>query len=70
MLLRGINSDVMKQILEYIYIGQVDVNRDNVYDLFVAADYLSVVCLRKVCCDFLKETLDVETCIGYMRFAR
>jgi kelch-like protein 10 len=48
----------------------VDINRDNVYDLLVASDYLSVLCLLEVCCDFLKDTLDVQTCIGDMRLAR
>jgi hypothetical protein len=60
----------MTQILDYAYTGQVDVNRHNVYDLFVASDYLSVLCLREVCSDFLKDTMDVQTCIGDMRFAR
>jgi hypothetical protein len=40
------------------------------YDLFVASDYLFVLCLREACCNFLKETLDVKTCIGDMLFAR
>jgi hypothetical protein len=60
----------MTQILDYAYTGQVDINRRNVYDLFVASDYLSFLCLREVCCHFLKETLDVETCVGDMLFAR
>jgi kelch-like protein 2/3 len=70
MLLRGINSQVLTQILDYVYTGQVDINRDNVYDLFVTSDYLSLLCLREVCCDFLNEKLDVEMCIGDMLFAR
>jgi hypothetical protein len=70
LLVRGVRSDVLKQILDYAYTGQVGINRDNVYDLIVASDYLSVLCLREVCCDFLKETLDVETCVGVMHFAR
>jgi hypothetical protein len=41
-----------------------------VYDLLKASDYLSFLRLREVCCDFLKDTLDVMTCIGDMLFAR
>jgi kelch-like protein 10 len=60
----------MTQILDYVYTGQIDMNHDNVYDLFLAADYLSILCLLKVCCAFLKQTLDFQTCIGVMLFAR
>jgi hypothetical protein len=60
----------MTQILDCAYTGQVDINQENVYDLFVASDYLFVLCLREACCNFLKKTLDVETCIGDMLFAR
>jgi hypothetical protein len=70
LVLPGISSDVMTQILDYAYTGQVDINRDNVFDLIVASDYLSMLCLLQLCCDFLKETLDVGTCIGDMCFAR
>jgi kelch-like protein 10 len=66
----GINSDVLRHVLDYVYTGQVDVNRHNVYDLFVASHNLSVLRLLEVCCDFLKDTMDFQTCIGVMRFAR
>jgi hypothetical protein len=60
----------MAQILDYAYTGQIDVNRRNVNDLLVASDYLSVLCLREGCSDFLKDTVDVRTCIGDLLFAR
>jgi hypothetical protein len=60
----------MTQILNYAYTGQVDVNKEDVRDILVASDYVSFLCLREVCCNFLKETLEVETCIRDMLFAR
>jgi formyltetrahydrofolate synthetase len=60
----------MTQILDFAYTGHVDINRENVYDLIAASDYLSILCLHEDCCEFLKETLDDGTCIGDMRFAR
>jgi hypothetical protein len=69
-MLHGISSDIMREILDYAYTGQVDIKKENVRDLLVASDYLSALSLREVCCNFLKETLDVETCISLLHFAR
>jgi hypothetical protein len=60
----------MAHILDYAYTGDVDLNRGNVQDLLVASDYLSVLGLREVCCNFLKDTLDVQTCFDDIQFAR
>jgi kelch-like protein 10 len=61
---------MMTQILDYAYLKTVDINNDNVCQLLVTSDYLCVVGVLELCCDFLKNALDLENCIGIMRFAR
>jgi kelch-like protein 10 len=60
----------MKKILDYAYLKRVNINNDNVCELLVTSDYLCVEDVLELCCNFLKNTLDLENCIGIMRFAR
>jgi kelch-like protein 10 len=68
--LPGVTSEVMSSILEYAYLRFVDINQENVQELLVSADYLSVLGLHELCCDFLRSRLDIENCISIMKFAR
>jgi kelch-like protein 10 len=61
---------MMTQTLVYAKIKRVDINNDNVCELLVTSDYLCVEGVLELCCDFLNNTLDLENCIGIMRFAR
>ncbi|KAI4504462.1 hypothetical protein M0802_000012 [Mischocyttarus mexicanus] len=69
-LLPGVNSEMMNLLLEYAYLRSLDVNRDNVCQLLVTADYLSILGVLELCCEFLRQHLEPENCIGIMRFAR
>jgi kelch-like protein 10 len=69
-LLPGVTSEAMSLILDYAYMRSVDINQENACTLLVSADYLSVLGLLELCCDFLKSTLTPENCIGIMLFAR
>ncbi|KDR15171.1 kelch-like protein 10 [Zootermopsis nevadensis] len=69
-LLHGVSSDMMIQILDFVYVGKVDIRSDNVRQLLVAAEYLCILDLNKLCCDFLKDATDVDNCIDIMHFAR
>jgi kelch-like protein 10 len=60
----------MTMILDYIYDIPLNIDKENVYQLLVAADYLSMLGVLKLCCNFLKETLEPGNCIGTMLFAR
>jgi kelch-like protein 10 len=68
--LPGVTSETMNLILEYAYLRFVEINEENVEELLVSADYLSVLGLHELCCDFLRSRLAVENCIGIMKFAR
>ncbi|KDR17435.1 Kelch-like protein 10 [Zootermopsis nevadensis] len=69
-LLHGVSSDIMDQILGYIYTKKVDINHENVCQLLLTSDYLRVLGVIELCCQFLQNTLDLDNCIGIMRLAR
>jgi hypothetical protein len=57
-------------ILDYVYFLEVEINSDNARQLFVTAASLRIPDLRKLCCDFLMDKMDVNNCFGIMQFAR
>ncbi|XP_012271071.1 kelch-like protein 10 [Orussus abietinus] len=69
-LLPGVNSNMMNLLLEYAYLRSLEVNRENVCQLLITADYLSILGVLDLCCDYLARNLAAENCIGVMRFAR
>jgi hypothetical protein len=60
----------MTQILDYVCRGTVDIDEDNVCELLQTSDYLCEPDIVQPCCDFIKNNLDPENCIGVMLFAR
>jgi kelch-like protein 10 len=60
----------MTDIPDFVYYRRVDINHDNVCQLLATYDYLCVEGVLELCCDFLKNSLDIETCIGIMCFAK
>jgi actin-binding protein IPP len=60
----------MTQILCYVCCGTVDIDEDNVYELLKTSDNLCMPDIVQLSCDFLKNNLDPENCIGVMLFAR
>ncbi|XP_014471269.1 PREDICTED: kelch-like protein 10 [Dinoponera quadriceps] len=69
-LLPGVKSPMMTLLLEYAYLRSIDINRENVCELLTTADYLSILGVRDLCCDYLRDNLAPENCIGMKRFAR
>jgi hypothetical protein len=60
----------MTQIRDYAYYGTLDIGKDNVCELLKTSDYLCMPDIVQLCCDFLKNNLDPENCIGVMLLAR
>ncbi|XP_021927990.1 kelch-like protein 10 [Zootermopsis nevadensis] len=69
-LLHAVSSDMMNQILDFVYLREVDIHSDNARQLLVEADYLCIPGVTKLCCDFLKNAMDADNCIGILVFAR
>lgn len=58
------------KLLLYIYLRQLEVTNENVYPLLKTADYLCVLGVLNVCCEFLEKQLNPKNCIGILTFAR
>ncbi|XP_021939054.1 kelch-like protein 10 [Zootermopsis nevadensis] len=69
-LLHGVSSDMITLILDYVYFREVDIRSDNARQLLETAEYLWVPGFTELCCDFLKEAMDVLNCINILRVAR
>ncbi|ETE70237.1 Gigaxonin, partial [Ophiophagus hannah] len=67
--LEGISVDTMKEILDYIFSGQIKLSEDTIQDVVQAADLLLLTDLKKLCCEFLEGCIAAENCIGIRDFA-
>lgn len=68
--LSGISSEIMNQLISYAYLRHINVTEENVHSLLITADYLSILGILKICCDYLKSLLTPRNCISIMQFAR
>ena len=50
---KSISPDFLKIIMDCIYSGDFQVNKDNVFEVLAAADHLQVTTVVQQCCDFL-----------------
>ena len=50
----SMSPETMKQIIDFIYTGDLHVNKENVFQVLAAADHLQVTSVLQQCCDFLK----------------
>nr|CAJ83337.1 giant axonal neuropathy (gigaxonin) [Xenopus tropicalis] len=67
--LEGISVDVMKEILDYIFSGQIRLSEETIQDVVQAADLLLLTDLKTLCCEFLEGCITAENCIGIRDFA-
>ncbi|XP_021930771.1 kelch-like protein 10 [Zootermopsis nevadensis] len=68
--LYGVSSNMMIQILDYIYFRKINIHSDNVRQLLMMAEYLCMPGLSELCCNFLKDEINADNCIDIMNFAR
>lgn len=69
-LLPGVSSEMMSALLSYIYLRKLNVTEENVYKLLTTADYLSILGVLEICCNFLEFKMNPYNCISIMLFAR
>ncbi|KTF72948.1 hypothetical protein cypCar_00046608 [Cyprinus carpio] len=67
--LQGISVTTMRQILEYIFSGEITLNEDTIQDVVQAADLLLLTDLKSLCCQFLESCITAENCIGIWVFS-
>ncbi|KAM9480907.1 gigaxonin isoform 2-T2 [Clarias gariepinus] len=67
--LQGISMPIMKQILDYIFSGEISLSEDTIQDVVQAADMLLLTDLKSLCCQFLENCITAENCIGIRLFS-
>ncbi|XP_078526316.1 gigaxonin [Lissotriton helveticus] len=67
--LEGISFAIMKEILDYIFSGQIRLSDETIQDVVQAADLLLLTDLKTLCCEFLERCIAAENCIGIRDFA-
>ncbi|XP_071799254.1 actin-binding protein IPP-like [Asterias amurensis] len=66
----GIEGNVFKLLLDFMYSGYLSVESDTVEDLLTAADMIQLQGVVNLCCSFFKTQLHPSNCLGILCFAR
>lgn len=67
--LEHINEDVMRDVLEFMRSGSVQITHENAQDLIKAADYLIIPGLKRAAGRFLRQIVQPSNCIPIYYFA-
>ncbi|CAD6192577.1 unnamed protein product [Caenorhabditis auriculariae] len=68
--MKGIDGDVLAQLVDYMYSGKLHVEESTVQSMLASASLLQLHFVREACSRFLLEQLDVSNCLGISAFAR
>ncbi|XP_034051732.1 gigaxonin isoform X2 [Gymnodraco acuticeps] len=67
--LQGVSMPIMKQILDYIFSGEITLNEETIQDMVQASDLLLLTDLKDLCCQFLESCITAENCLGIRLFS-
>ncbi|XP_068169890.1 gigaxonin [Antennarius striatus] len=67
--LQGVTMPIMKQILDYIFSGEIVLSEETIQDMVQASDLLLLTDLKSLCCQFLESCITAENCIGIRLFS-
>ncbi|XP_065223954.1 kelch-like protein diablo [Planococcus citri] len=67
--LKSIESDMMKQLLDFAYTSTIKITKSNCQNLLSAANLLQVMKVRDAACEFLESHMDTSNCLGIYCFA-
>ncbi|XP_029951948.1 LOW QUALITY PROTEIN: gigaxonin [Salarias fasciatus] len=67
--LQGVPMAIMKQILDYIFSGEIVLREDTIQDMVQASDLLLMTDLKFLCCQFLEGCITAENCVGIRLFS-
>ncbi|KAF3689268.1 Gigaxonin Kelch-like protein 16 [Channa argus] len=67
--LQGVSMAIMKQILDYVFSGEISVSEETIQDMVQASDLLLMTDLKSLCCQFLESCINAENCIGIQLFS-
>ncbi|CAI5439262.1 unnamed protein product [Caenorhabditis angaria] len=64
-----IDFEILDQLVEFCYSGQIEINDSNVQELLPAACLIQINEVQNACCEYLKKQLDPSNCLGIRAFA-
>ena len=68
-MIKDMSADAVKQLLKYIYSGEVDSDDESIYDLFIGAQKYDIPGLKEGCQGHLLEHLHVGNVTDSFRLA-
>lgn len=63
------NPDILTNLINFTYTGDIEICVDNVQEVLSAASLLQMKQVQDICCEFLKKQLDATNCLGIKTFA-
>lgn len=67
--LQGVAMATMRQILDYIFSGEICLSEESVQDMVQASDLLLMTDLKLLCCRFLESCITADNVVGIRLFA-
>ncbi|CAK8683103.1 unnamed protein product [Clavelina lepadiformis] len=61
--IHNVTANTMKLIIEFIYTGQIEINKNNVCELHSASNMMQVNAVTKCCLRFLAKAISPTTCL-------
>ena len=68
-ILRDIDPEALKILVNYVYTSEVEVSEENVQNLLPAANIMQLGDVKEACCEFLLNQLHPTNCLGIKSFA-
>lgn len=65
----GVNGSILEMVVEYCYKHEIDINRDNVDAILIAASFLQMPELEATCIQFYKQIMKPSNCLGIWEIA-
>ncbi|KAM4608970.1 kelch-like protein 41a [Polymixia lowei] len=67
--LENLDPAVMEMIVNYMYSAEIDINDDNVQDIFTVANRFQIPSVFTVCVNYLEKKLSKKNCLAIFRMA-
>uniref|UniRef100_A0A3P9N5E3 Kelch-like family member 41a n=1 Tax=Poecilia reticulata TaxID=8081 RepID=A0A3P9N5E3_POERE len=65
--LENLDPNVMEVIVNYLYSAEIDINDDNVQDIFTVANRFQIPSVFTVCVNYLQKSLTKKSCLAIYR---
>ena len=65
--IKHFDGNAVKQVIEFIYTGNIDINPNNVLILLGIADFLEIGDVKKLCFGFMETSLTIDSCLDVVK---